>query len=101
MPHAPLWLLNVPFVAGNNVNMHMEDALPGRQPHIDADVVAIRTELLVDEFFFLLNEVHAGSDFFRCQLEKTGNMPPRDDQRVSRARRVGVACTEGQFMLYR
>lgn len=101
MPHAPLGVINVPLVAGNNVYMHMVDALPGRRPHIDADVVAIRTELLGDESFFLLNEAHAGSDLFRCQLEKTGDMPARDDQRVSRTRRVGVARTECQFMLYR
>ena len=79
MPHPSLGILNVPLVAGNEVNMDMEDALPGCGPHIDTDVVAIRLELLVDAFFFLFDESHAGSHFFRCQVEKTGDMPARDD----------------------
>ena len=72
MPHAPLGIFNVPFVAGDDVNMDMQNALPGRRSHIDADVVTIRSKFIVNEFFFLFDEVHAGSDFFRCQVEKTG-----------------------------
>lgn len=80
--------------------MDMEDALPGRLSHIHADVVAVRIELIVKAFFFLFDEVHAGGYFFRCQVEKTGDMPARDDQGVPRTRRVGVAGTESKFMLY-
>lgn len=101
MPHAPLGVLNVPFVAGDDVDVDMEDALPGRQSDVDADVVAVRFELLIDEFLFLLDEAHAGSHFFRRQLEEAGDMPARDDQRVSRTGRVGVACTVGELMLQR
>ena len=100
MPHPPLGILNVPFVAGNDVNMDMKDTLPGRGPHIDADVVAIRLKLLVNVFFFLFNESHAGSHLFRRQVEKAGDMPTRDDQGVPRARRIGVTSTVGKFMLY-
>jgi hypothetical protein len=78
----------------------MEDALSGRRPDIDADVVAIRIEFLVNEFFFLFDEAHAGSHFFRRQVEKAGYMPTRDDHRVPRTRRVGVTGTESKFMLY-
>lgn len=99
MPHASLGILNIPFVAGNEVKMDMKDTLPGRGSHIDADVVAIRMKLLVDVFFFLVDESHAGSHFFRRQVEKAGDMPTRDDQGVPRARRIGITRTEGKFML--
>lgn len=88
MPHAPLWVLNVSFVAGDDVDMDMENALPRRLSDIDADIVAIRIEFLVNEFFFLFNEIHTGSHFFRRQVEKTGYMPTRDDYGVPRTRRV-------------
>jgi len=101
MPHAPLGILNVPFIAGDDVNMDMEDALPGRWSDIDANIVAIRIEFLVNEFFFLFNEAHTGSHFFRRQVEKAGYMPTRDDHGVPRTRRVGVAGTVSKFMLYR
>lgn len=101
MPHATLWFFNIPFVAGDDVNMDMEDALPGCRAYIDADVVAIRFEGFIKMFLFLFNEVHAGRDFFRCQVEETGDMPTRDDQCVPRAHRVGVACAVSKFMLYR
>ena len=101
MPHAPLGIFNVPFVAGDDVNMDMENALPGRWSNIDTDVVAIRIEFLVNEFFFLLDEAHTGSHFFRRQVEKAGDVPTRDDQGVSRTRRVGITRAERKFMLYR
>ena len=101
MPHAPLGIFNVPFVAGDDVNMDMENALPGRGSDIDADIVAIRIEFLVNEFFFLFNEAHAGSHFFRRQVEKAGYMPTWDDHGVPRTRRVGVTRTVCKFMLYR
>ena len=101
MPHPSLGILNVPFVAGDEVDVDMVNALPGCRSDVDADVVAIRLELLIKEFFFLLEEPHAGSHFFRRQVEEAGDMPTRDDQGVALTRRVGVARTESQFMLYR
>jgi len=101
MPHSALGVLNVSFIAGDDVDMDMKDALSGGRPHIYADIVSIRIKLLVEAFFFFLNKTHAGSDFFCCQVEKTGDMPTRDDQGVSRTRRIGIASTESKFMLYR
>lgn len=101
MPYAPLGILNVPFVAGDDVNMDMKEALPGRRSDIDADIVAIRIELLVNEFFFLLNEAHTRGHFFRRQVEKAGYMPTWDDHGMPRTCRVGVTGTVNKFMLYR
>lgn len=101
MPHPALGFFNIPFVAGDDMNVDMEDALSGRRAHIDADVVAIRFERIIKMFFFLFDEMHAGRDFFRCQVEETGDMPTRDDQCVPRTHRVGVACAVSKLMLYR
>lgn len=100
MTHASLWVFNISFVTGDDVNMDMKNALPGRGSDIDADVVAIRTEFLVDEFLFLSDEPHTGCHFFRRQVEKTGYMSTRDDQGMPRTGGIGVAGTEGKFMLY-
>ena len=99
MPHAPLGILNITLVAGNDVNMDMKDTLPGRRPYVNADIVAIRVKLLINEFFFLVNEVHAGSHLFRRQVEKAGDMTTRDDHAMTRAHRVGVAGTISKFIL--
>ncbi len=100
MPHTPLGIFNVTLVAGDDVNVDMKNALPGRRSDIDADIVAIRFELLVKAHFFLFDEPHAGSNFFRRQVEKTGYMPTRDDQGMPGTRREGVACTVSKFMQY-
>ena len=100
MPHAPLGIFNVSFVAWDEVYMDMKDALSGRWPHINANIVAIRTKLLINNLFFLLNKLHAGGHFFLRQVEKAGDMPTRDDQGVPRARRVGITGTVSKFMLY-
>ena len=100
MPHTPLGILNVPFVAGDDVDMDMEDTLAGRLAHVNTDIVAIRIKLFINELSFLFNEVHADGHFFRRQVEKAGDMPTRDDQGVPRTRRVGVASTVRKFMLY-
>ena len=100
MPHSPLGIFNVPFVAGNEVNMDMENTLPGRRSNINADIVAIRIKLIINKLFFLLNEVHAGSHFFRRQVEKAGDMPTRDNQGVPGTRRIGITSAVSKFMLY-
>lgn len=99
MPHPSLWVFNVPFIPGDDVDMHMVDALSGRRSDIDADIVSIRFEFLIEEFSFLLGEVHAGSHFFRRQVEKAGDMATRDDQSMPRARRVAVTSAVSEFIL--
>ena len=101
MPHSPLGILNVAFVAGDDVNMDMEDALSGRRSDIDADIVAIRLEFLVQSHALLGDQPHAGIDLFRRQVEKAGDMPTWDDQGVPRTHRVGVKSTVCKFMLQR
>ena len=90
VPHSPLGILNITLVAGNDVNMYVEDTLPGRRPYINADIIAVGLKLRVEELFFLTNQLHTSSHLFRCQLEKTGHMAFRDNHRMSRARRVAI-----------
>ena len=47
MPHVPLGIFDITLVAGNDVNMDMEDTLLGRRPHVYADIVIAGVELRV------------------------------------------------------
>ena len=77
MPHAPLGILDIPRVAGNDVNMDVVDTLPGRRPDIHPDVVAVGAELFIEELFFLINQVHASCHLFGRQVEEAGDMALR------------------------
>lgn len=101
VPYSPLGILNITLVARNDVNMHMQDTLPCRRPNINADIIAIRLELLINELFFFLNQLHTGAHLFKCQLEKAGNMTLRDDNRMPWARRVSITCTVRKFIIQR
>lgn len=101
MAHASLGILDIPFVAGDEVYMDMEDALPGRLPHVDADVVSIRLEFLVQSRALLGDQPHAGIDLISCQVEKTGDMATRDNQSMARAHRVGITRAVSKLMLQR
>jgi len=79
MAHPPLGILNISFVAWDDVDMDVKDALPSRLSHVDADVVAVWLELFVEQFLFLFDELHTGGYFFCCQVEETGDMAARDD----------------------
>lgn len=97
MPHAPLGVLDITLVAGNDVNMGMQDTLAGRWPYIDADIIAIRPEFLVQKLTLLGNQGHAGVDFFGRQVKKAGDMALRDDQGMPRAHREAVTGTVGKL----
>ena len=101
MPHAPLGIINITLVAGNDVNMDMQDTLPGRRPNIHADVVAIGFELLVQQSALLIDEFHAGVDLFGRQVEKAGDVTTRDDQRMTRAHRVAITRAVREFVIQR
>ena len=101
MPHAPLGIIDITLVAGNDVNMDMEDTLPGRRPNINADVVAIGFELLVQQAALLGYKLHAGVDLFGRQVEKAGDMTTRDDQRMTRAHRVAITRAVRKFITQR
>ena len=92
MPHASLGIIDITLVAGNDVNMDMEDTLPGCRPNIHANVVAVGIELLVQQAALLGDKPHASIDLFGRQVEKAGDMSTRDDQRMPRAHRVAIAC---------
>lgn len=99
MAHAPLGILDITLVARNDVNMDMEDALSGRSPYVDTDIVTIRLEFLVQSHALLGDQPHAGIDLFGRQVEKAGYMATRDNQGMARAHRVGITRTVSKFML--
>jgi len=99
MPHAPLGVLNITLISGYEVNMDMEDTLPSCRPYVNPDIVTIRPELPVQTLAFIGNQFHAGADLFRSQVEKTGDMTPRDDQSMPRTHRVTVTGAVSQLKL--
>ena len=101
MPHAPLGIIDITLVAGNDVNMDMKNTLFGRRANIHANVVAVGLELLVQQPALLGYKLHAGVDLFGCQLKKAGDMATRDDHRVTRAHRVRIARAVRQFVTQR
>ena len=98
MPHAPLGVLDIPLVTGNDVDMDVENTLPGGQPHVNPDIVAIRVKFPVDAPFLLINQVYAGRHLVLRQVEKARDMPLRDDQDMTRADRIGVTGTVCELM---
>ena len=100
MPHTPLGILDIPLVTGNDVNMGMQDTLPGRRPYVNADVVAIGIKLLVQHLALLSYQRHTGGNLFGRQLEKARNMAFRDNHRMTRAHReIGISRTISKFVL--
>lgn len=97
MPYAALWILDITLVAGNDVNMDMEDTLAGRRPNVYADIIAVGFELIVQQAALLGYQLHAGLDLFGRQVEKTGDMSTRDDQGMTRAHRVAVTRAVREF----
>ena len=99
MAHAPLGIFDITLVARNKVDMDMENTLPGRRAYVNADVVTIRLEFLVQSHTLLGDQCHAGIDLFGRQVEKAGYMATRDNQGMARAHRVGISRTVSKFML--
>ena len=99
MAHAALWILDITLIARNQVDMDMEYTLPGRRSYVNADVVTIGLEFLVQSLALLGDQPHAGIDLFGCQVEKAGDMATRDNQGMARAHRVGITRTVSKFML--
>src|SRR3989344_8125582 len=54
MSHAPLGVLDIPLVTGNDADMGMENTLPGGRPHVNPDIVAIRVKFGVNALSLLV-----------------------------------------------
>ncbi len=98
MSHAPLGVLDIPLVTGNDVDMDMENTLPGSWPHVNPDIVAIRVKFPVDALFLLINQFYAGRHLILREVEKARDMPLRDDQHMARTDRIGVMGTVCELM---
>ena len=96
MPYTSLGILDITQVARNDVDVDMKNALPGGQPHVNPDIVAIWVEFPINTFFLIINKFHAGRDLVRRQVEKARDMPLRDDQGVAGADGIGIAGAVGK-----
>lgn len=99
MPYTALGIFNITLIAGNDVNMDMEDTLSSRRTDVNTDVVAVGFEFFVQQLSLLVYQRHAGVDLFGSQLKKAGNMATRDDHRMTRAHRVRIARAVRQLVI--
>lgn len=99
MPHTALGIFNITLIAGNDVNMDMEDTLSSRWTYVHTDVVPVGLEFFVQQLSLLVYQRHAGVDLFGSQLKKDGNMATRDDHRMTRAHRVRITRAVRQLVI--
>jgi hypothetical protein len=66
-------------VAGNEMDVHVKDALPRCPPNVDTDVVAVGLEFLSETVALGYDKFHTGGDFIGRELEKIRAMPKRDN----------------------
>ena len=97
--HATLRIFHVALVTGYDMDMDMKNTLSGCLPDVNADVVAVRFELRIQQCAFLVYQHHAGVDLFGCQVKKIGDMTTWDDQGMPRTHRIGIASTVCKFVL--
>ena len=99
MPHTSLGILNITLVTRYDVNVRMENTLPGRRPHVNTNIVSIGIELLVQSLALCAYQFHAGINFFGRQIKKASDMAAWNDQGMSRTHLVGIAGTKSQLIL--
>ena len=99
MSHAPLGILNITLVSGNDVNMHMKNTLTSCRSNVHTDIIAVGTKFLVQQRALLGYQRHAGIDLFGRQLKKAGDMALRDDQCMTRAYPIGITSAERKFTI--
>ncbi len=76
--------------------MHVEDGLSGGGTGVDADIVAIRCVLFIDDQLNPIQQLKTCRLKFLIQVKKIRDMFFRDDQHVSRVHRKRVI--EGDCM---
>ena len=78
----PVEMGHVTGVAGGQVNMEMPDGLADGDADIEADVVAVRSVVLLDDLLGLLDREREGDPFVRGGGEPIGDMPPGNEKRA-------------------
>jgi len=62
------------------MDVDMVNTLPCGRIHVHTDVIAIGTELVVNDLALGRHQLHTGTHLFRRELEEAGTVPKRDDQ---------------------
>ena len=73
---------HVARVPRNDVNVQVEDRLPGRPPDVDPDVVAVGCMRRLDRRLRGLHRLQQLPPFLAGRLEPARDVPARDEQRV-------------------
>ena len=98
LPDPALWIGNIPPVAGDYMNMKMEDCLSCRLAYIGPDIVSIGAVFFLQVFFYFKNQADYGRMFFRGCVKVSFNVAPGDDQGVAFVDRTAVIKGQGQVV---
>ena len=96
VPYAAARVIDVAAVARDDVDVEVHDGLTGSFPGIDADVVAVGVELLIDLLLDDIDELEEGRALVGCGVEPSGDEAARDDEGVAGAYREAVAKGKGK-----
>ena len=94
------WVRHIPVIAGDEVQMDMEDGLAGGSACIDPDVESIRLVTLPDDILCLIQEFHTRELEIRSQFKIIRHMLFWDHQDVTRIDRKGIKEGNGMFVFH-
>ncbi|OPL15075.1 MAG: hypothetical protein AVO34_00780 [Firmicutes bacterium ML8_F2] len=88
----------ITVVARDDMNVKMEYGLPGIEPDIGTDVVAVGAKFFLQLLADIENQVDHGGVFFRGSGKILFHMPFGDYQAVPPANRAGIVKGQGQVI---
>jgi len=98
MAHAPLGIRRIARITWNQVDVDVENTLSGSATHVNTYVVTIWTEFFIKYLALIRDQRHTSRHLFGGEIEDTGTVPKRHDQRMARADGVAVARAVRQLV---
>jgi hypothetical protein len=95
VPNTATWVRHVALVSRNDVDVEMLNRLASRGPHVDADVKAVWSVLLIDDVANLVYRLDNSLTLLVRSLKPRGNVSTWDDERVSR--RDGISIPQHAY----
>ena len=83
------------------MNVEMPDGLAGGDANVEADVVAVRSVVLLDDLLGQLDCEREGGPFVRSGGEPIGGMPTGNEEGVARRDREGVPEADRRYGRYK
>ncbi len=97
--HPALWLLHIPFIPWDHMQMQVHHALPGRRPDVHPDIIAVGGIPLIEQPTGIMDESQEGGLLSFGRLKKRGHVPEGDEEQVAGAHRIEVIPGVGEKSL--